>query len=297
MVAIYYVLVVVMFVLGLFYFGYFYCFHLFYVVVGNDILLRVIQSVTKNGASLLWVTALMVIVIYIYSLVAFAFLRKNFDEDEGAFCETSFQCFITSLRLGLMSGGGLGEALPAFTEGFREPGYRTFFDLSFFILVTTIGLNVVFGIIVDTFSELRDEKFSKKESMESECFICGLKANEFDRFTEGGFSHHVKHEHNMWTYIAYFLHLDEKEPTEYTSHEQFVKELYDDNDNKFFPVNHALSLVGVQDSNVETKLVELESKINLLLAQYEQEQLNRAEEEKKREVQQYKLRRRATRNT
>ena len=31
-------------------------------------------------------------------------------------------------------------------------------DLTFFIIVTTIGLNVVFGIIVDTFSELRDEK-------------------------------------------------------------------------------------------------------------------------------------------
>ena len=28
----------------------------------------------------------------------------------------------------------------------------------FFIIVTTIGLNIVFGIIVDTFSELRDER-------------------------------------------------------------------------------------------------------------------------------------------
>ena len=33
-----------------------------------------------------------------------------------------------------------------------------FFDLTFFIIVTIIGLNVVFSIIVDTFSELRDEK-------------------------------------------------------------------------------------------------------------------------------------------
>ena len=35
---------------------------------------------------------------------------------------------------------------------------RLIFDLSFFIIVTTIGLNVVFGIIVDAFGELRDEK-------------------------------------------------------------------------------------------------------------------------------------------
>ena len=34
----------------------------------------------------------------------------------------------------------------------------TFFDVSFFILITTIGLNIIFGIIVDTFSQLRDSK-------------------------------------------------------------------------------------------------------------------------------------------
>ena len=37
---------------------------------------------------------------------------------------------------------------------------RLIFDLSFFIIVTTIGLNIVFGIIVDTFSELREERVS-----------------------------------------------------------------------------------------------------------------------------------------
>ena len=35
---------------------------------------------------------------------------------------------------------------------------RLFFDIIFFILITTIGLNIVFGIIVDAFSELRDLK-------------------------------------------------------------------------------------------------------------------------------------------
>ena len=42
---------------------------------------------------------------------------------------------------------------------FKDAALRAvFFDLSFFIIVTTIGLNIVFGIIVDTFSELRNEK-------------------------------------------------------------------------------------------------------------------------------------------
>ena len=41
---------------------------------------------------------------------------------------------------------------------FKTAGIRILFDISFFIIITTIALNIVFGIIVDTFSELRDEK-------------------------------------------------------------------------------------------------------------------------------------------
>ena len=43
-------------------------------------------------------------------------------------------------------------------DGASGARIRFFFDITFFIIVTTIGLNIVFGIIVDTFSELRDEK-------------------------------------------------------------------------------------------------------------------------------------------
>lgn len=35
---------------------------------------------------------------------------------------------------------------------------NTINQLFFFIIVTTIGLNIIFGIIVDTFSELRNRK-------------------------------------------------------------------------------------------------------------------------------------------
>eukprot|EP00043_Microstomoeca_roanoka_P019214 m.213666 g.213666 ORF g.213666 m.213666 type:complete len:2617 (+) comp16958_c0_seq4:400-8250(+) len=282
----YHILVVVFSILGIFYHGYFYCFHLLHVVVGNDILLRVIQSVTKNGISLLWVAALMVIIIYIYSLISFAFLRKNFDESEGAYCQTAFQCFITSLRLGLMAGGGLGEALPAATFGFAEPGLRTLFDLSFFILITTIGLNVVFGIIVDSFSELRDEKYQTQEIMESECFICGLKAFDFER-NGNGYEAHVRHEHRMWDYVAFFLHLEGKEKTDYTSHEQYVYEQYDKLEYAFFPVNHALSLEGRRDTGVEDRLTRLEETLQSVLHRMDQDAQERATEAKKREMQEF----------
>ena len=54
-----------------------------------------------------------------------------------------------------------------FAEQMQDKSYEkslliALFDLVFFILITTIGLNIIFGIIVDTFSELRDSKVSRK---------------------------------------------------------------------------------------------------------------------------------------
>ena len=49
------------------------------------------------------------------------------------------------------------------TVGQEKPDFtvyavRTIFDLSFFIIITTLGLNIVVAILVDRFSELRSEK-------------------------------------------------------------------------------------------------------------------------------------------
>lgn len=50
------------------------------------------------------------------------------------------------------------QLVPLVPEKFSVSALRLLYDVSFFIIVTTIGLNIVFGIIVDTFSELRDER-------------------------------------------------------------------------------------------------------------------------------------------
>ncbi|EGD74759.1 inositol 1,4,5-trisphosphate receptor type 3 [Salpingoeca rosetta] len=229
-------------VLGLLYSGYFFAYHLFHVIIGNDILNRAIRAVTKNGQSLLWVAGLLCIVVYVYSFLIFAFLRRRVPYEDGYWCDTLFQCFVTSLRFGLMNGGGLGEGLIPETFSWRDAGLRVIFDLSFFILVTIVGLNVVFGIIVDTFSELRDEKYQIEDAMENECFICSIKSHEFDRYGKG-FEHHIKHEHNMWNYLYFLLYLDQKDMNDYTSHEFYVSSrLAEKEELQFFPVNRALAL-------------------------------------------------------
>ena len=54
------------------------------------------------------------------------------------------------------------------------PAYipRAIFDVSFFIIVTTVGLGVIFGIIVDTFSELREEKVNIVQLCTASYTVC-----------------------------------------------------------------------------------------------------------------------------
>ena len=40
-----------------------------------------------------------------------------------------------------------------------------------------------------------------------------------------GFDHHVRHEHNMWSYIFFFIHLNGTKVNDYTALEMFVHKL------------------------------------------------------------------------
>eukprot|EP01028_Stygiella_incarcerata_P008344 TRINITY_DN361_c0_g1_i28.p1 TRINITY_DN361_c0_g1~~TRINITY_DN361_c0_g1_i28.p1 ORF type:complete len:103 (+),score=32.03 TRINITY_DN361_c0_g1_i28:124-432(+) len=65
-----------------------------------------------------------------------------------------------------------------------ERKWRSLFDLVFFTVVVLILLNLLFGVIIDTFSELRQDRQAASTAWESNCFICGLDRMVFDRLFE-----------------------------------------------------------------------------------------------------------------
>ena len=58
---------------------------------------------------------------------------------------------------------------------FQEPLFaaRVIYDLPFYFIVIIIVLNLIFGVIIDTFADLRSEKQKKEEILKTTCFICG----------------------------------------------------------------------------------------------------------------------------
>lgn len=51
---------------------------------------------------------------------------------------------------------------------------RVVYDLLFYFIVIIIVLNLIFGVIIDTFADLRSEKQQKDEILRNTCFICGM---------------------------------------------------------------------------------------------------------------------------
>lgn len=64
---------------------------------------------------------------------------------------------------------------------FQEPLFaaRVIYDLLFFFMVIIIVLNLIFGVIIDTFADLRSEKQKKEEILKTTCFICGEWCSSF----------------------------------------------------------------------------------------------------------------------
>jgi len=130
-------------------------------------------------------------------------------------------------------------------------------------------MNIIFGIIIDTFSAMREVTESKAADMKSTCFICGNDRATMDR-NGSGFDAHITREHNMWQYLYYVVYLQEKDPTDYTGLETYVAEMIEEEDMNFYPLEKAMCLDQEEDEadpfqeKVDEQLTEMESNLSNL---------------------------------
>ncbi|PAA56314.1 hypothetical protein BOX15_Mlig033347g5, partial [Macrostomum lignano] len=263
---------------GTFYRPYFFAFHLLNIVNNNQLLQGVIQAVTMNGLSLIWVSVLGIAIMYLFSVIAFAQFRHAFPGPNNLmFCRDLHQCFISVLRFGLI--GDLFDNLVPEDAAGEKRSFDSFlpvaiFHIAFFILITTVGLNIIFGIIVDTFSELRNMKWTAEVDMRDNCFICSRNSYDFEHHGMG-FDYHVRQEHNMWAYIFFFIHLEDTARNDYTSLDLHVYKLLAEEKYDFFPLNRALCLSAKDEDSTDSKIDELLHYVKNLVSHQKKEEAER----------------------
>ena len=132
---------------------------------------------------------------------------------------------------GTRFGGGVGDiTLPThYLNDVEKYGFKLFKDATFQIVINIICLNIIFGIIVNSFASLRDERSTNEEDMLNVCYICDLDRLTLDSKTSAqhGFQGHIKKDHYLWAYVFYIVYLSSKDASDYTGVESYVKEKLD----------------------------------------------------------------------
>jgi hypothetical protein len=234
-----------------------YCILTMLVINTNKYMQTVLHALSPETRAMLASTMLLlVLVIYIFSSFAFFYLNGDlYSAVSGAECDTLLDCTLTLFHTELLSDGSMaGKYSESWEENDANPYGLLFngwdrntavngqyltvfvFEISFYVIVLIVLLNMVFGIIIDRFAELRDIKRDNDRQMRNTCFVCGIAKDAIDadglkKDEHDAFEYHTRNEHDMWRYFSLQIYILTKNQTEFTGAESFLYACLRNDDN------------------------------------------------------------------
>ena len=257
-------------ILGIAGFTLFFSLHLLDVLYRYPSLQNVIMSVVLPRKSLGLTFLLILIMIYLFSIWGYLAFYGYY---EGG-CDSMIMCIKTTFDQGIKNGGGIGQYFDALYQSTNPPtivennfdiATRFFFDNLFNIIIMIIMMNIIQGIIIDTFAVLRSTSERNKTDRETKCFICGKEREYIERCTYRPFRYHTLYEHNEWNYIFFICYLNNKESTEFSGIESNIFELIQADEITWVPQQQGLTLRDTED----TEELQLYQKIDNINTTYE----------------------------
>ena len=216
------------------------------------------RSVAKPWKALTSLIVIFLIVLVIYGIFGYAFFGPgsflsaagNGTDQPDLHCESLVSC------LGLVLYGGIRSSDIASVMEPTYPGNpdqdfasRFFYDLLFFITIGALLFNMVTGIIVDTFSELRSDTDNRREGLENSSFVAGLTEEDLDD-TDTSPGELDETTHSLWQYINYIVFLRSKDEDEYNGIESWIAESVKKNEPDWLPRYNCCSM---QKMNIASK--------------------------------------------
>lgn len=202
------------------------------IVKRNDMLINILKSISLNHRQILLTLILGLFIVFMYSLIYMVAFSGDFDDKY--YCKGLSQCFFTLLNSGVRAGGGVGDILEQ--NDLMDASFvpRIISDLSFFAIVVIVLLNIIFGIIIDTFAQLRDQRNEILKDMRENCFICGNSRFQLE-VRRISWKLHVHLHHSIHSYLAFLIYIRQKNLLHCNGAEIYTKEKINNNDVSFFP--------------------------------------------------------------
>lgn len=116
---------------------------------------------------------------------------------------------------------------------------RIVYDYIALLIVGGLLIELVSGLIIDTFGDLRSKSNEIEEDCSSVCFICDKSRDECEKkYGTNGFNYHIYRQHYLWDYlffIAYLKEADNAKITTLSTSERNVLQCLSKNDPTWLP--------------------------------------------------------------
>lgn len=188
----------------------------------------------------------MFMVVYALTIISYYYYAEDYNaEDYTKFaCYSLVTWFVYSFDQTFKNDGGLSGVLEApyaaVDDGTADFRYgRIIYDNIAFLLVGMLLIEIVTGLITDTFGTLRENNQKILDDENTNWFICDKTRDELEKeFGVDGFENHFKHDHNLWDYLFYIAYLNckgMKWDNTLTTGERYVVDKLDKGDNTWLP--------------------------------------------------------------
>ena len=240
-VFLYYLGYVVFTFLALFYNSLFATYQLLDVVVRSPSLLDILRSVWNPRKQLFLMLVFYLAWEYVFSLFIFQLMLQ--DIPESFVCESLIKWFFVIIDQTFKQNGGIGAYMTnAYPQQDGDPtnkfSYgRIIFDNLFNLVLVILLIQILSGIIIDTFAKLREKRDSITEDDRRECFVWGKTKEALEREfgSDQVFALHIMKIHSIKNYIFFLTYLNKKPVNEMNGLESYVLEKWKQKDNRWFP--------------------------------------------------------------
>ncbi|KAM3134788.1 hypothetical protein pb186bvf_013113 [Paramecium bursaria] len=223
------------------------------IIKRSEDLQNIIKSITQNARNLLKFSFLGLVGLILYGVLTYNFFDGPFEIKEPNFLNEDFD----EIQLRQQGLFGLSVA-DVINKGFRDGvGDATdeyynsvgltpdsdanlywgiyFYEFTFFILFNILFTQIIFGVILDTFGELRDARQDLINEIQQKCFVCSLGRNDIDSKGAKGQYYHIYLEHNAYHMLFYIIYIQKKNLNSCNILEQYVKKCIEKQETDFFP--------------------------------------------------------------
>lgn len=144
-----------------------------------------------------------------------------------------------------MNGGGIGDKLN--TEKWEDNNsvyfQRWIFDFIFFIICILLVLNMINGIIVNAFADIRAQGEIIEEESNEKCYMCSYHKSDFQT-KNMLLETHISEDHKIKNYIKYIIYLNLTPDNDLDEVSFYIKECIKNNDINIFPNKKTISIDG-----------------------------------------------------